>query len=471
MMPTDKKTPIKSKNDKPTVRQYAYKFRCYPTEEQEAIFNQYVGCCRALWNDLLAEQKRRLDYNKALKEHPEEGKEPLPLLKDNGSKKNKIPSFYEYMNQKIVPERPYLEEVSSVVRKVVCRDLDKALKQAFDKNNVKKIPRFKKKADAKVSFQYYQAKDFKLDFQHQRIHLPKGVGWVKFKQHYKPAYFEKQSCRLPFDQVIPKSATFSKHAGNWYVSIQVEEKEPRTVQHPNQHPEQYAVGVDVGVKRLVALSTGELWEGNDSYRKNLGRLKRLQCQLARQLTTLRQRADIPLEGKLTKEQAERFRDAIKNAKNYQKTVQKVQKWHAKVANIRKDYTHNASCQLTNQYSLVILEDLKTKNMTKSAKGTAEALGKRVAQKRGLNKAILDQGFYELRRQIEYKAQWKGGKAEAVNPAYTSQTCSACGYVSQENRKSQAVFICETCGHTENADINAAKNILTKGLDALSANKV
>ena len=101
-------------------------------------------------------------------------------------------------------------------------------------------------------------------------------------------------------------------------------------------------------------------------------------------------------------------------------------------------------------------------MSKSAKGTLEAPGRDVKRKSGLNKAILDQGWGEFRRQLEYKQAWRGGWVLLVNPAYTSQKCSCCGHTAKENRENQEQFVCTACGSTSNADHNAAKNILRAG---------
>ena len=101
-------------------------------------------------------------------------------------------------------------------------------------------------------------------------------------------------------------------------------------------------------------------------------------------------------------------------------------------------------------------------MSKSAKGTVENPGRNVAAKSGLNKSILDQGWFEFKRQLGYKLDWLGGKFVLVNPKNTSRCCQKCGHVSKDNRKSQASFECMNCGYKDNADLNAAKNILTVG---------
>ncbi|AKO77652.1 hypothetical protein EN12_21240 [Vibrio cholerae] len=116
--------------------------------------------------------------------------------------------------------------------------------------------------------------------------------------------------------------------------------------------------------------------------------------------------------------------------------------------------------------MVICEALKVANMSKSAKGDSENHGKNVAAKSGLNKSILDQGWHELRRQLEYKMRWKGGIYGEVNPRNTSRECASCGHTEKENRKTQAEFICQSCGHSDNADKNAAKVILNRYLREL-----
>ena len=112
--------------------------------------------------------------------------------------------------------------------------------------------------------------------------------------------------------------------------------------------------------------------------------------------------------------------------------------------------------------MVCIEDLKIVNMSKSAAGTVETPGRNVKAKSGLNKSILDQGWGEFRRQLEYKQVWLGGDVLAVPARNTSRTCPACGHVSAENRKTQSKFECVECGYAENADLNAAINILRAG---------
>ncbi|EFK3508314.1 transposase, partial [Escherichia coli] len=102
--------------------------------------------------------------------------------------------------------------------------------------------------------------------------------------------------------------------------------------------------------------------------------------------------------------------------------------------------------------MIVIEDLKVSNMSKSAAGTVSQPGRNVRAKSGLNRSILDQGWYEMRRQLEYKQLWRGGQVLAVPPAYTSQRCACCAHTAKENRLSQSKFRCQVCGYTANADV-------------------
>ncbi len=132
---------------------------------------------------------------------------------------------------------------------------------------------------------------------------------------------------------------------------------------------------------------------------------------------------------------------------------------------RKDWIEKATTKLAHDYDTIVIEDLKVKNMTKSAKGTLSNPGKNVRQKAGLNRSILSQGWGIFRRRLTDKATNATTPVTIVviNPVYTSQRCSKCGHTEKKNRKSQAVFSCQSCGHIDNADVNAAKNIHAAGL--------
>ncbi len=131
------------------------------------------------------------------------------------------------------------------------------------------------------------------------------------------------------------------------------------------------------------------------------------------------------------------------------------------------YLHKTTTTISQNHAMVCIEDLQVRYMSKSAAGNAEAPGRNVKAKSGLNQSILDQGWFEFRRQLEYKQTWRGGQVVAVNPRNTSRTCPCCGHVSAENRQTQARFACVECGFEENADLVGAINILAAGQAVLA----
>jgi len=149
-----------------------------------------------------------------------------------------------------------------------------------------------------------------------------------------------------------------------------------------------------------------------------------------------------------------------NSHRREKERRTVAKLSRKIANIRDNWRHHLSCDLTGRFGTICIEGLKIRNMMKSAKGTVEKPGKNVKTKSVLNRGIAESGWGRLRWMLEYKAC----RVETVNPVYTSQTCHRCGHVAEENRRKER-FKCVSCGYAGNADINAAFNILALGTGA------
>jgi len=311
---------------------------------------------------------------------------------------------------------PWLREGSVSSQQQVIKDLDQAYKRFF--KGLACRPVFKKRFRSNESFRFPRnGESVRLDQRRCRVRLPK-LGQVK--------YVKSRNVEGTL-----KNVTVSRKAGDWFVSIQTE----REVADP-VHPSTSAVGVDVGIASFAALSTGELAKPLNSFRKHGKRLARAQRKLARK---------------------------VRFSNNWKKQRGEISKIHCRIGNARNDYLHKLSSTVSKSHAIVCVEDLKVSNMSRSASGTVEDPGKRVAQKRGLNKAILDQGWGEFRRQLAYKLEWLGGELVAVNPAYTSQQCSECRHVAKESRRTQAHFKCVVCGHEDNADVNAAKNILAAGI--------
>ena len=127
--------------------------------------------------------------------------------------------------------------------------------------------------------------------------------------------------------------------------------------------------------------------------------------------------------------------------------------------------------VSQNHALVCIEDLQIRNMSKSSKGASEQPGKMVKQKSGLNRAILDQGWGEFRRQLDYKVVWSGGMLLAAPPQNTSRTCPCCGHISKDNRLTQAQFLCVDCGYENNADVVGAINVLERGYRLLACGEL
>ena len=298
-------------------------------------------------------------------------------------------------------------------------DLDQAMKEAFDKTNPKQFPQFKKKGHASDSFRYPQG--FKIEETNNRAYLPK-IGWVQYINSRKI-------------EGIPKNVTVKRDGEKWYLSIQTEIEIGDPV-----HNSESEVGIDLGIAQFATLSDGTVIPSINSYAKQEAKLRKEQRKLSRK---------------------------VKYSNNWKKQAKKVQKRHRRIRNIRNDFLQKETTKISKNHAVIVVEDLKTANMSKSASGTKENPGKKVRAKSGLNKSILDQGWSEFRRQLEYKQQWRGGKVIAAPPQYTSQKCSKCGNTSAENRRTQSEFVCVACGHEENADLNAAKNILAAGRAVLA----
>jgi len=141
--------------------------------------------------------------------------------------------------------------------------------------------------------------------------------------------------------------------------------------------------------------------------------------------------------------------------------------HSKIAHIREDVVHQSSNDISKNHAVVFIEDLQVKNMSASAKGRKAKPGKQVGQKSGLNRSILDASPFELRRQLEYKTQWKGGLLVAVPPQNTSRKCPECRHTAAQNRKTQSNFVCVECGFSAPADWVGAINIKEAGLASLA----
>jgi putative transposase len=250
----------------------------------------------------------------------------------------------------------------------------------------------------------------KVSRRYGRVWVPK-IGWVRYRST-RAVRADVKSYRITRNR-----------AGRWHIAFA---HIPDPIPGPGDAS---VVGVDRGVAVSAALSTGELLHAPSLKPGEQMRLRRLQQRLARAKRGSNRRA--------------RTRLAIARLK-------------AREADRRRDWVEKTTTDLARRFDTIRVGDLDVRAMTRSARGTLEYPGVRVAQKRGLNRAISRQGWGRLVARLDHKA---AGRIERVPAAYTSQRCSACGHIAPENRKSQAVFACVACKAGPcDADVNAARNI-------------
>lgn len=306
--------------------------------------------------------------------------------------------------------------------------------------------RFFKKLGGRPKFQSkYRVKSFKLsngDFKKDK-NLNEDGSYINHNRLGKFKLGDKIPKKILSGKLM--NTTFSKSGKDWYVAFIFEI--PDEDYYEISKTRTMCVGVDLGVAQHATCYdevSDTAW--HEDYPKE-------------NLKAVEDRIRI-LQRKMSK--------CKKGSLRYKKLSAMIAQRKSKQGNIRQDACHKLTKKLSTKAYKIVLEDLKVSNMTKSAKGSADEPGKNVKAKSGLNREILNMSLHSVKMQLGYKTIRYGSELVLVNPAYTSQTCSCCGHVSKENRKIQAKFICVECGHSDNADINAAKNILKKGLNSANS---
>lgn len=380
-------------------RLQAFKYELQPNGQQAGLMIRFAGSCRFVFNKALA------------------------LQKENHSAGEKFINYVAMAKHLTAwrngEETPWLKDSPVHPLQHALKDLERAYKNFFAKRA--EFPRFKKKGQGD-SFRYPDSKQIKLDQTNSRIFLPK-LGWIRYR-----------NSREVLGTV--KNVTVSHHGGKWYVSIQTEREVNQAI------PQGDAVGIDMGVARFAAFDRPLPEFENKDHLEPLNSFKKHEAALRKAQQTMSRKT--------------------KFSNNWKKAKARVQAIHVRIGNARRDYLHKTSTTISQNHAIVCVEDLKVRNMSKSAAGTTENPGKNVRAKSGLNKSILDQGWFEFRRQLEYKLAWNGGWLVAVPPKNTSRTCPSCAHVSVENRKTQALFECMACGFEGNADVVGAINVLRAG---------
>jgi putative transposase len=306
-------------------------------------------------------------------------------------------------------DNPWLAAGSVIVQQQALRDFDQAMANFFARTH--RRPSWRRKGQAE-GFRIVAVKPGdvrRLNRNWGQVRVPK-VGWVRFRWS-RDIPGGVKSYRVTLDP-----------AGRWHVAFAAI---PPPIAGPGTDA---VVGVDRGVTVSAALSTGELLTVPGLTARERARLLRLERKLAKAKRGSARRGEV-------------------------KTL--MARLKARETDRRKDWAEKTSTDLARRFDVIRVENLDVKAMARSAKGTMGAPGRNVAAKAGLNRGILASGWGTLVRRLEDKAP---GRVVKVNPAYTSQRCSACGHIARENRESQAVFLCVACGFACNADVNAAKNV-------------
>ena len=319
-------------------------------------------------------------------------------------------------------EFDWIAAVSQTCQQQALRDLDRSFANFFDGRASYPTPRKRGTNDA-FRFMGREVAVERLNRNWGRARLPK-IGWVRFR------WTRAIEGRL-------LNVTVSPDALGWHISFACE------IEHVAPANITASVGIDRGVAHTLALSDGTF-------------------------------SDMPMEQLRTLDRRARKHSRVlarcKRDGNRRKKVRaRLSATKAKAARIRKHFNHVQSSRIAKAFGMVVIEDLRTSNMTRSARGTVEQPGCNVRSKAGLNRVILAQGWHQFSTFLSYKLAANGGFLVSVPAAYTSQTCSCCGSISKHHRKSQAVFECSDCGYSANSDANAAINILKAGTRPADAN--
>ncbi|HEY4032656.1 MAG TPA: RNA-guided endonuclease TnpB family protein [Ktedonobacteraceae bacterium] len=357
----------------------AYKYRFSPTDEQKRLLAQTFGCCRFVYNWGLNTRKtayamgQKLSYNDL--------SAMLPHLKK---------------------EYPWLSDVSSVPIQQSLRHLDRAYKNFFKGHA--KYPTFKKKQGTQSAT--YTSNAF--TWENDQLTLAKMDEPLDIAFHRDLP----KGCK-------PSSVTVSKDCANRYFVSMLVEEQIKPLPIINSH-----IGLDLGLKSMVILSTGEAVGNPKFYAKDEKRLGIAQRRHAKKK---------------------------KGSKNREKARRKVARVHARIADRRHDYQHKLSTRIVNENQVICVESLAVKNMVKN---------------HCLAKAVSDVGWGEFVRQMEYKSQWYGRTLIKIDRWYpSSKTCHDCKHVVEGLPLDIREWVCPECGTWHDRDINAAKNILAEGLSA------
>ena len=369
----------------------AYKFRIYPNENQRILINKTLGCTRFVYNYYLS------------------------MIK-NSEYINTCTCIKDYTN-KLKYEYPFLQEIDSIAINKALFNLDDSYKRFFSKQGG--YPKFKSKFSKNSynttaiygTYKNHNYCNIELDLENRTIKLPK-LKVMKIRGYRNIGSINGRIL----------NATISKEPnGKYYVSVLFEIHDKLDKVIPTS-----IVGIDLGVKSLLTLSDGTVFENNKYILKYEKRIKRLQRSLARK---------------------------VKGSENYKKCKQKLATLYSKLANSRKYYIHKITKSITDEYDIITCEKLHTKEMIINGKKTT------------LSKKINDASFNEILKQLEYKSKFKGKQFYQIYDYYpSSQTCSVCENIDKKYKDLNArKYKCTKCHLEIDRDLNASINIMFEGV--------
>lgn len=380
----------------------AFRLRLHLEPDQSEVFVRHCADARFVWN--LGLEQRNF-WTKGLAPR-------LPKL----SMTTQAKSLTE------ARQFTWLGEGSSWIQQAALRDLDRAFQNWWKNPSHFGRPTWRK-AGVNEGFYIRDLSIKRLNRKWGTVLIPK-CGWVKFRLGGRAwcNLLTATSARITQDRV-----------GRWWVSFTAPQLEVERTTTGSM------VGIDMGIAHTVTTSNGEhldlpeLLSPGERARK-----LRLQRRLARR---------------------------VKGSNRRERTRKSLARVRIREADRRKDWIEKTTTQLVRDHDFIAIEDLRVENMSRSARGTKESPGRNVRQKAGLNREIRNQAWAMFRQRLIDKATAATSPVTvvAVNPVNTSRRCSGCGHTAPDNRESQAVFRCQACNHTANADVNAAMNILAAGL--------
>ena len=407
------------------------RLQAHPTRQQKLVISQWMGCARFVWNAKCDEDRYLSLF----------ARKYLPV----GTYAPIDQRFSQYKDDEL---SPWLSECPSQILRNSAVNWYQTY-QKFLKGECGKPKRKKKFDGGSIHLTKEVFRFEKCDDGVTRLFIgtkTNNIGCLSIKNH------------RPHEE--PKSIYIKKRHDDYWVSfcyedgidesdLQSQEDNLKYLQGAERSfLEEHVVGLDRGVVRPVQAGSEFFDFTSEQKRKKVGReryLKRCQRRLAKQK---------------------------KGSNRRYKTKKKISDRHQKIANTRKDFCHKVSKKIVDNTNnkVIVLEDLRTKNMTAKPKAKQTDYGKweknGARAKAGLNRSILDKGWHQLESFIKYKS-YRAGKAWFKVPAYqTSQECAACGHTHPDNRKSQDRFHCESCGHTDNADKNAAEVIKKRAINLI-----